>query len=340
MGAGASVGIGEQLAAVLGSAAATEALEDALSSTTVVERAKDELVAAEPDFTLTLDAASDRNMQELAAAYSAKTISGSAQPFVCAVNAGQDVAAAISAALRCSELTANSPMKLDMSSGTFNDDVMVDVTNINVISLNIGATAIKSIALMSLRINSQSLLSLDLSYSESLELVAGSFLLLVNLRRLNLDGCNIADTSSDISIVQRSDSPDPPVSKSIFLGLVRLTDLSLNENNLSDVQSLTGLVAFFSMPYCRLQRLSITDNEDLPYSAYSSYVAAAVKTLLFVDNMCTANHIVSAFPVVPGSRGAAETVGHAGFLDEKGLDSMEREFLMALKNEKDVTVVS
>ena len=78
----------------------------------------------------------------------------------------------------------------------------------------------------------------------------------------------------------------------------------------------------------------------MPYSAYSSYVAAAVKTLLFVDNMCTANHIVSAFPVVPGSRGAAETVGHAGFLDEKGLDSMEREFLMALKNEKDVTVVS
>ena len=105
-----------------------------------------------------------------------------------------------------------------------------------------------------------------------------------------------------------------------------------------DVRALDGLISFFSMPFCNLHRVSLIDHEDLPHSKYATHLATDIKTLHFVDNRQTANYSVGGSATVPAislgrAEGISAAVGHGGFLDEK-------EFLMALKNERDVTVVS
>jgi len=104
--------------------------------------------------------------------------------------------------------------------------------------LHIGGNKVQSLAPAMQSICSSSLLILDLSYTESLQLSVFDFLYLPQLRRLVLDGCNLETTVGNY--------PDSEEEISLFWGLVELQELSLRENILSDISSLAGL-AFFNI---------------------------------------------------------------------------------------------
>ena len=211
MGAGASAvgsGLDERLASALGTATAVTtpaALEAAFQSFSNQLRQQQLVEETEPDFTLDV-VASDSELGELAVAYSSKmgtAVGASPTSFTYAINADctANFSVLVSAIGKCCEATSNSPLKLNVSSSSFSEDAMEDLTATNVISLCIGNTAVRDFASVSMGLNVKKLLSLDLSFSESLELTAGSFILLSNLRRLNLDGCGITSTSSEKCLV-------------------------------------------------------------------------------------------------------------------------------------------
>jgi Leucine-rich repeat (LRR) protein len=196
------------------------------------------------------------------------------------------------------------------------------------------------------------ILILDLSYTETLRLSAFDFLYIPQLKRLVLDGCNLESTSCRASV-------DTEEEISIFWGLVELQELSLRENQLSSIQSLSGLTFFnfssidtatipsgvtYLLPPTLLQ-LWISSNPCCDTTSGSMEVNELMKmlipSLLTIDGRAvqeaTTTRKIDLSKVLK-----REVVGSSSSVTGSGMafENLEKEYLAALKNEKDSTVVS
>lgn len=175
----------------------------------------------------------------------------------------------------------------------------------------------------------RNLLYLDLSYMDELQLTAGCFMFLNCLQKLVLDGINLSITH------------DTTNSLSYFIGLINLTELSLKENQISEKDALNGLM-IFNHEYYRLKKIFLAEN-PLPLSKYKAALGSAISTLRFVDSQQVNTESVNNTPynVLEQNRSnQSNNVSIGEYQDNKGLDSMEAEYLAALKGERDNTVVN
>lgn len=209
------------------------------------------------------------------------------------------------------------------------------------------------------------LLSLDLSFTEGLQFPPNCFQSQFQLMRLVLDGCGITST------VLTAPGFD---NVSIFKHLYCLEELSLKENELEGVPALRGLFYFsFSDMEAlqsdislsafgalelgpRLRHVWVADNPICEVSSVLSQVVGmlskSISSLHMVDEQrvgaapassASAMSDASVRSRLLASRAEAGRYGDAlaGALGgPSGLDNMEREFLAALKGEKDNSVVS
>lgn len=162
---------------------------------------------------------------------------------------------------------------------------------------------------------------LDLGYTESLPqaLSDAPFAACPQLVRLVLDGCGLESTLVGAG--------------SLFTGLPSLRELSLKENLFGSVDSLRGLECLAAS----LRRLCLADN---PVMEVSSQVAeirgllGQMPRLEILDDKSIRQQEPGEGKAVILSRvdGGSSAVG--------GLDQMEREYLSALKGERDTSVVS
>ena len=180
------------------------------------------------------------------------------------------------------------------------------------------------------------LLVLDLSYTENLSLV-GPFLAAPQLRRLCLDGCDLKCT------VRRNDDG---TSISCFWGLVQLNELSLKENLFDSIESLYGL-EFFSFGFMQpvLSHLWLNENPFQGVTAdrlaVDTYLVKSIPSLVLLsDKMLNTTAIGRSDVSKLLTRNGGGNCSSVGGLQGKGLDNMEKEYLAALKNERDNTVVS
>ena len=177
----------------------------------------------------------------------------------------------------------------------------------------------------------RNLLYLDLSYTDELQLTAGCFMFLNCLQKLVLDGINLSITH------------DTTNSLSYFIGLINLTELSLKENQISEKDALNGLIMIFNNhEFYRLKKIFLAEN-PLPLSKYKAALGSAISTLRFVDSQQVNAESVNDTPyhVLEHNRSnQSNNISIGEYHDNKGLDSMEAEYLAALKGERDNTVVN
>ena len=175
------------------------------------------------------------------------------------------------------------------------------------------------------------LLVLDLSHTEGIQLghgFAGSTSC-ITLLRLVLDDCALSSTTSEQQ------------GQSLFLGLSRLRELSLRENCLEDIESLGGLACL----HCSLSSLALEDNPCVDTAAGLERVRglalAHLPLLTTLDRRPLRDQPSDSKVEVVLARvdGGSSAVGGLGE-GKGGLDQMEKEYLAALKQERDVTVVS
>jgi len=145
-----------------------------------------------------------------------------------------------------------------------------------------------------------------------------------------LDDCSLSSTTT-------SDQQ-----QSLFLGLSRLRELSLRENNLESVESLGGLLSLHGS----LLSLSLEDNPCVDTAAglerVKELALAHLPLLATLDRKpLRAPGPSDSSPGVVLTRveGGSSSVGGLGE-GKGGLDQMEKEYLAALKQERDTTVVS
>ena len=228
--------------------------------------------------------------------------------------------------------------------------VFSSLSSPNILYIHLGGNRISSLHFLSKNFNNSSLLILDLSYTESLAIERDSFVTLPQLTKLILDGCNISQT-----LIKLENS-----SSSIFTGLINLHHLSLKDNDLDSLESLIGITYFsFSnlgfeyellpnhsdiFPPC-LRSISLKDN---PYNfndklklEVHNVLASAIPTLQDIDGYILNEpdmHIsIDLSKILKRKVGASANIDG---LQGKGLDNMEIEYLAALKNEKDFTVIN
>ena len=220
----------------------------------------------------------------------------------------------------------------------------------NLLYIHLGGNQISSLHFLSNNLNGSNLLILDLSYTENLTIEHNSFVTLPRLTKLILDGCNISQT-----LIKLENS-----SSSIFTGLINLHHLSLKDNYLDSLESLIG-ITYFSysnlgfeykllpnhsdiFPPC-LRSISLKDN---PYNCNDklkleihNILASAIPTLQDIDgnifNKPDMHISIDLSKILKREVGASANIGG---LQGKGLDNMEIEYLAALKNEKDFTIIS
>lgn len=186
------------------------------------------------------------------------------------------------------------------------------------------------------------LMVLDLSYTEMLPVENVPFFMAPQLKRLCLDGCDLAttvQTREDGSII------------SLFWGLVQLNELSLKENYFDSVGSLNGLEFFnFDSVLVNLLRPALSHLwlNDNPYQSIQAhqleveeYIIRSAPSLKSLNDKVLHSDWDSRpvdFSKVLKRDGAGGSLSVGG-LQGEGLDNMEKEYLAALKNEKDCTVV-
>jgi hypothetical protein len=230
--------------------------------------------------------------------------------------------------------------------------VFSSLSSPNLLYIHLGGNRISSLHFLSKNFNKSSLLVLDLSYTESLAIERDSFITLPQLTKLILDGCNISQT---VIRLENSSSYS-----SIFTGLINLHHLSLKDNDLDSLESFIGITYFsFSdlgfenellpnhsdiFPPC-LRSISLKDN---PYNCNDklklevhNILASAIPTLQYIDgnifNKPDMHISIDLSKILKREVGASANIGG---LQGKGLDNMEIEYLAALKNEKDFTVIN
>lgn len=215
------------------------------------------------------------------------------------------------------------------------------------------------------------LLYLDLSFTDSLRIECGTFLSCPQLRSLTLDGCCVKSTICDTNTT--SSTPKSPFVEacelSIFFGLACLVHLSLKENELVNTAALAGLSYFSWQSHynldcfrrcedcgvlnTKLTSLDIAENPLCDISAERNaaytYITSCIPSLKSIDGSSVnsihtitgsatinmAAMMVAKTQLESEGRGNSGVTG-GGIID----DSMEKEFLAALKDQRDDTVIS
>ena len=222
-------------------------------------------------------------------------------------------------------------VSLNLSSNNLTDIQLMD-TNIlqnNTIKfLSLASNSVQFVTNITLNCT-RSLVYLDLSYMEDLQLTAGCFMFLNQLQKLILDGINLSATY------------DASNSLSHFIGLINLSELSLRENQINSFDALNGLLIFNHDHYKCLKKLYLADN-PLPLSKYINNLSGAIGSLRFIDSQQVHGASANPFRVLEQNRGnrIGNHVNISEYQDSKGLDAMEAEYLSALKGERDNTVVT
>lgn len=169
-------------------------------------------------------------------------------------------------------------ISLNMSSNSLTDESLHlskdYLKNSNLSFINFSSNPICHLQSILDKAMPSSLLVLDLSYCEELQLTCGTFLSCPQIIKLTLDGCGITTTTAtttprdnygngcygnqqnnSISVDINNSLLSKITSTSIFYGLFSLKELSLKENQLQDINSLLGLLVLkppplsFSDPY-------------------------------------------------------------------------------------------
>ena len=202
------------------------------------------------------------------------------------------------------------------------------------------------------------LVALDLSFTEGLVLERCCFVLCPQLIRLCLDGCELNSTMHD----EIQGDNQQPSTRSIFYGLVQLNLLSLKENNLENPASLDGLQFFAftdldedtsrfvpqSLEYLHIEDNPVSESQSALRATRSALVAT-IQSLKYINNETTTKKAVSSFDAIGSATrrkrdvlDVSSGVGNSLFSggNENGLDAMEKEYLSALKGERDVSVVA
>lgn len=197
---------------------------------------------------------------------------------------------------------------------------------------------------------------LDLSYSENLIFQPRCFIFCPQLKVLILDGCNIASTSHNSSSHGSPSNSSMTFSNSfkhnnsMFYGLVRLEELSLKENQLGNEFACQGLTyfgkRFSSSHHLTLRILQLNDNPCLDKSSMKQQIKTKliqeISSLLYIDDIPTSN-ITSDDPPVDFRKVLSRNkiVDSSGVLaNSNHLDSLETEYLSALKGERDTNIIS
>jgi hypothetical protein len=237
----------------------------------------------------------------------------------------------------------------------------------SLVCLHIGGNTISSAHLLTSALPS-SLLYLDLSFTESLTLECGVFLPCPQLLYLALDGCGIASTVCGID--PTPSNPRSPLAEacasSIFYGLACLVHLSIKENGLEDCDSLAGLVYFSlqsahslegfpgyqdcGVEQTKLTYLDIAENAlcdvAAELSAARTYAATNIPSLQRIDGFSVNSSRASSTTVdmyaMMATKTQLQNEGRGSSVPGGGVlaDNLEKEFLAALKGERDTTVVS
>jgi len=185
---------------------------------------------------------------------------------------------------------------------------------------------------------------LDLSFTELLVLSGDCFARgdrCRSLLRLVLDGCSLSNT-----IITGTEEDDDDNSSSLFVGLPSLRELSLRENQFEDVASLKGLIVLRPTLYSLwLQECPVVDTK----AGQDEVTAMALEhlpVLQYIDKKLLPGRLGGSSsiasretPTVALRReeGGSQAVGG---LVGAGLDQMEKEYLMALKGERDNAMIS
>jgi hypothetical protein len=229
--------------------------------------------------------------------------------------------------------------------------------------LHIGGNPIRNALTVTLRCGFL-LQVLDMSYTEQLKFDSRCFQFCPLLIKLALDGCNIKTTTS----MGKRGLQGADDGESIFYGLLALQELSMKENELESTESLSGL-NYFSLkslatlgatgtsnatpvppPSATLHHLYLADNpicDNTPeLRKFRSSLQAGISSLSAIDTFvipASTSSSSSSAPIhLPSilkrkEGGDPDMTGTGG---GGGLDSMEQEFLSALKGERDNSVVS
>ena len=203
------------------------------------------------------------------------------------------------------------------------------------------------------------LVILDLSFTENLVISSALGTVCPRLLRLVLDGCSVKSTVVESSSSSSSSSSYPPEEvtgtneSSIFYGLVQLEELSLKENLLEDVASLRGLSFFgFEGKYRdilapTLKSLWLTDNPLMEVTAMrkgmEEYVMSTLPFVSELNGMGMDSYNGGKVVIAGDLSGVLQRDGDGGSRavgGQEGFENMDKEYLAALKGERDVTVVS
>eukprot|EP00603_Paraphysomonas_imperforata_P013641 CAMPEP_0114450980 /NCGR_PEP_ID=MMETSP0104-20121206/745_1 /TAXON_ID=37642 ORGANISM="Paraphysomonas imperforata, Strain PA2" /NCGR_SAMPLE_ID=MMETSP0104 /ASSEMBLY_ACC=CAM_ASM_000202 /LENGTH=388 /DNA_ID=CAMNT_0001623149 /DNA_START=142 /DNA_END=1312 /DNA_ORIENTATION=- len=186
-------------------------------------------------------------------------------------------------------------------------------------------------------------------YSEELRLdTPGIFAQCPQLLRLVLDGCGLMTTCNSYT---SAGGEEGGVGMSLFVGLVKLTDLSLKENQFEDMSSLQGLEYFSKKSYSSetgasfpltLRSLNISENPVCESTAQRkevvTFITESVPSVTFIDGKST---VFSEGVAVVDKSSAAYKQLHPVVTDNDMItETMAQEFASALKGEKDNAVVS
>ena len=188
--------------------------------------------------------------------------------------------------------------------------------------LQIGGNPLTSTLLITRSIP-DTIIMLDLSFTEAIVLEPGCFLHCPQLTRLSLDGCSLTTT------MHENEGGDKDVMRSsMFAGLVSLKELSLKENELSDNDSIAGLFFFALTSAATANDMSIIKHlvsptltqlwlDDNPISDSQSalrdakdVLITAIPSLKFINNVATVKAAASGTFDVLGEDGR---VSHDSF---------------------------
>lgn len=235
---------------------------------------------------------------------------------------------------------------LNLSDNQINDETITTLTHANMkylrhldLSSNQLSNAINISASSSVTLQ-----VLDLSYNTNLGIsfTKKCFLFLPQLKVLHLDGCNLKKTYHGDRF-----HPDDP-SSSIFYGLCMLEELGLRDNELEDVDSVTGLDYFGCNQDIYpglLRHIMMSDNpfHDEPKLVRDirSHLLEKISSLTTFDStVCRSRESrkYESFDIrkyITRADDTAEVLPNG-----PGVDSLEKEYLSALRGERDVTSIS
>ena len=192
-----------------------------------------------------------------------------------------------------------------------------------------------------------SIVVLDLSYIENLQIGTLPFLTMPLMRKLVLDGCGISTCT-----IESNTEPKSPLN-SIFFGLLSLEELSMAENLLEETSAIDGLSFFGSICEYQVKGICMENNLKRLNLSENPFRVGTNALKLEVDSIVS--KLIPSLEELDGRKLHGQTkdvsqlsVGRianhdvaAGFTPGGGdLDIADKEFTAALRGEKDVSVVA